>query len=168
MPGVLRRAAVALLRTAFFATHGRHDVHGKRVLISDPHADKSMVLADLKAAILVLENVNPKLFGAVLRYVGHIIVWPGDYTAYDSWGGVHLSAAYLRKAPAEIIASGLVHEYVHLRVERCGISYEGEARARIETLCVRHQAAFLRETKHEHSEAWALEAEIGLKDRWWE
>ena len=42
----------------------------------------------------------------------------------------------------ERIASVIVHEATHARMERCGIGYAEDQRARIETVCFRRELAF--------------------------
>lgn len=42
----------------------------------------------------------------------------------------------------EQIASTIVHEATHARLERCGIEYEEQRRARIEAICFRRELAF--------------------------
>ncbi|MDR3467333.1 MAG: hypothetical protein P4M07_15485 [Xanthobacteraceae bacterium] len=42
----------------------------------------------------------------------------------------------------ERIASTIVHEATHARLERCGIEYKEELRARIEATCFRRELAF--------------------------
>lgn len=42
----------------------------------------------------------------------------------------------------EQIASTIVHEATHARLERCGIEYEEQRRARIEGICFRRELAF--------------------------
>ena len=42
----------------------------------------------------------------------------------------------------EQIASTIVHEATHARLERCGIEYEEQRRARIEAICFRRERAF--------------------------
>ncbi|UDL88219.1 hypothetical protein LGH82_24120 [Mesorhizobium sp. PAMC28654] len=42
----------------------------------------------------------------------------------------------------DLVASVIVHEATHARLERVGISYEESARARIEQVCIRQQLVF--------------------------
>jgi hypothetical protein len=43
---------------------------------------------------------------------------------------------------SEQIASAIIHETTHARIERHGISYKEELRSRIEAVCVRRELAF--------------------------
>lgn len=56
---------------------------------------------------------------------------------------------------------------VHLRVETLGIPYEPSQRERIETLCVREEADFLKRLQTRQGAIWADEAIAGLKTPWW-
>jgi hypothetical protein len=80
---------------------------------------------------------------------------------------VHLSAEYLLGEPPEIVAAALVHEAAHLRIEQWGISYHPDVRARIEQICTRKQAAFLRKFHDEALAARAADLETGLSSPWW-
>jgi hypothetical protein len=42
----------------------------------------------------------------------------------------------------EVIASVIVHEAAHARLQRCGIGYEEDLRGRVEAVCIRRQLAF--------------------------
>jgi hypothetical protein len=163
---LLRHPIDWLMRVVFMAAHPRQHVLGVRVIVSDPTVPEADCVAKLETALVLLREADARRFGQVKRYVAHVIVWPGDHTAYDRWGGIHFESRYLLDAPPEIVAAGLVHEAVHLRIERYGIQYHPSLRARIEHRCVCEQAAFLRRLPGDGSR-WAEEAEAALCTPWW-
>lgn len=152
---------------AFRMLHRRRIVHGIDVMLSDATADADACVSRLQAALDLLRKIDERRFAVVTRYVRHLIVWPGHYTAYDRWGGVHLAARHLLQAPVELLASALVHEATHLRIANRGIRYRPELRARIEAACVREEAAFLRHVPN-LEESWLAELEACLNTPWWE
>lgn len=162
----LRRIRDQLLKAIFFATHEKRRIHGILCVVSDVSVPREELLSRLGAVFEDLQRLDPRRWSGFKRLVKHVIVWPGDYTAYDRWNGVHLSAAYLLKAPTIILAGGMVHEAAHLRIARAGVSYEPSVRARIEARCVREEADFLRRIP-EDGERLACDAERQLSTPWW-
>lgn len=163
---LVRHPIDCLTRVVFMALHTKHELSGVRVIVSDSTVSEVECIEKLQAALVLLLAVDSQRYRLVKRFLAHIIVWPGDYTAYDRWGGVHFASHYLLEAPAGIIAAGLVHEAVHLRISRRGIEYHESARARIEHRCVREQAEFLRRLPPDGNR-WADEAEAALSSPWW-
>ena len=163
----LRRTVSRVSRAAFFIVHKKYDVSGVVVIVSDPVAPIVDSLQKVRAALDLIATTDARCYRIVKKYVRHVIVWPGDYTAYDRWGGIHFAREYLEDANTPLVAAGLVHEATHLRIARSGIPYDPELRARIEALCVREQAAFLRRVADPRGEAWAIEAEEHLSRPWW-
>src|SRR5262245_19801712 len=117
---------------------------GIRVVFSDSEADRSTCLTRIRAAIALLQTVDPGSHGRVLRYRQHLVIWAGHYTAYDLAGGVHVSSAYLADVSTAEFAGALVHEAAHLRIASHRIPYVASMRPRIEAVCVRQQADFFR------------------------
>jgi hypothetical protein len=165
-PRLLRRAIDPVLWTVFLALHTKRQEHGITVIVSDTSMTEAEALDRVRRVLRFLHGTDPLRFRWVQRYVRHVVVWPGDYTAYDRRGGIHLSGRYLHAAPEAIVAGGLVHEAVHLRIQRCRIEYRPRLRERIETICTREQAAFLRKVPGSGS-SWAADAEADLAQPWW-
>jgi hypothetical protein len=93
-------------------------------------------------------------------------VWPGPYTAANKWGGVNISAEYLMIADERRLAGTLVHETTHLRIARLGVPYRTSMRKRIEGICIREEARFLRKIPGS-GEDLATEVEAELELEWW-
>lgn len=166
MGGVVRSILAAAVGRAYLALYPRCSVEGVKVVVSDPTVDRKECIDTIQSALALLREVDPRGFGIVANYVRHLLVWPGSYTAYDKWGGVHLAARHVIGVPPALLAGALVHEATHLRIARRGISYEPLLRARIEALCVEAQASSLRKILPD-GPAWADEVEAGLRNPWW-
>jgi hypothetical protein len=162
----LRRVSDRLLKTVFFAMHARRRIAGVTCTFSEASVPQAELVSRLELAFDELRRVDPKRWRDFRRFVAHVIVWPGDYTAYDRWGGIHLSGAYLLRAPSTVLAGGLVHEAAHLRIARAGVEYRPSSRARIEARCVREEVEFLRRVPGD-GDRLASEAESQLTAPWW-
>lgn len=141
-------------------------VDGVQIIFTDLGIDRDHCLSQLAAVFETLQRVDERDFAAVKRYVRHIVVWRGRYTAYDRLGGIHLSSSWLIDSSPAALASALVHEAAHLRIAKCGIKYEGDKRARIERVCVKQQAAFLRKVCDGGADL-AAEVDQSLATPWW-
>lgn len=162
----MRNVIVGWLGRVFLALQPRHSVRGVNVVLSDPTVDRKECIDTIRAALDLLHDVDPRGLGVVSRHVRHILVWPGSYTAYDKWGGVHLAGRHVIGVPPTLLASALVHEATHLRIARRGVPYIPALRSRIEAACVRAQASFLRKALPEGPQ-WADQVEAGLREPWW-
>jgi hypothetical protein len=163
---LLRRMIDPVVWAVFLALHIKRREHGITVIVSDTSMPETEALTRIRGVLGLLRATDPLRFRWIERYVRHIVVWPGDYTAYDRRGGIHVSGRYLRAAPEAVLAGGLVHEAVHLRIQRCRVQYEPRLRERIETRCTREQAAFLRNVPG-RGPSWAADAEADLAAPWW-
>lgn len=159
----LRRAVSALL-LRLYPTRRVADI---RIVFTDLAADRDATEERLTAVFETVRRVEERAFVAVKRYVKHVVIWGGHYTAYDQLGGVHLSSAWLADSSDVELAAALVHEATHLRLIRLGVRYKDEQqRARIERLCVKRQAAFLRRAQDGGADL-AAELERALERPWW-
>jgi hypothetical protein len=151
---------------AYLGLHRRYYASGLRVAIATPTIKITSALERLEQAFAFIATIDPSARKRIDSYVRHIVVWPGSYSAANKWGGIHLSAEYLMIAREARLAATLVHETVHLRVTRLGVPYASSLRERIERLCIREEAAFLRKIP-EGGEEFAKEVEEELQSQWW-
>jgi hypothetical protein len=154
-----------VLGNVLFSFYGRHDICGMKVVITDPRANVNDCLVRIREGLMLLRDVDPRRFRQVVRYVRRCLVWPGRYTAYDVWGGMHLASRHALQSGPTFLAGAFVHEAAHLRIAKRGIPYLGSLRARIEAVCVKEQAALLRKVSAEGIEG-AKEAEAALRENW--
>jgi hypothetical protein len=115
----------------------------------------------------VLRRVDARRFREIERYVHQITVWVGSHTAFDRFGGIHLSCEFLCDAPSAFVAAALVHETTHLRIAKAGIEYRSAMRERIEVACTHAEAGFLRKVGGEKENERADELVRGLGHPWW-
>jgi hypothetical protein len=115
------------------------DVDGLRVFFIDPDVSRPEVCERLGAALAHLHEFDRRRYGQVHRYVGHVLVWPGHYNAYDMFGGVLFAAELAQDATNAEMIGTLVHEAVHLRMKRFGVRTTSDRDARIERRCVAEQ-----------------------------
>lgn len=158
---MLRTAVRALLRL-----YPRRWASRVPIVFTDLVAPRDTCVEQLSAAIALIEKYDPRWGRWMLKHVRHIIVWPGHYTSADRLGGFQVSSAFLSEASRPLLASVLVHETVHVRIAKHGIPFEAQHRERIERICVRQQADFLRRISPEGAElAGYFEAALSLE--WW-
>jgi hypothetical protein len=139
-------------------------VRGQRVIFTDLAADRNRWRDRLEGTLKLLAEAG-RHRGALHR-IRHIVVWPGHYTMADRWGGIHLSSDSLDLDDI-VLAGVLVHEATHLRIRKHRIKSIPSQRARIEAICVKAQAAFLREVGGEYGPLLASTVEEALGDPWW-
>lgn len=133
-----------------FSISEKRDVRGVKVAVSaDDEDGEAEAFARLHAAFELLEQHVPVRLHRLRRDVDAVFVWAkvGDVANWvralrfirlrESWV-MHPSTT-----PAHI-ASVLVHEATHAYLERLGITYQEDRRARIERVCVRSELVFLR------------------------
>lgn len=150
----------------FLRLYPSERVSGVVVFFSDLDVERGAATSRLNDALELVRRLSPRRHRRILRYTKHIVVWSGHYTAYDSLGGIHMASSYLMGSSTDELAGGLVHEATHLRIARQGIPYAPALRSRIEAICVRQQADFLRSTTPRGGEL-AAEAEQSLAHPWW-
>lgn len=141
---------------------------GTRVIFTDLDADRAACTARLEQAFEVMISARRR-YQLLRARVCYVVVWVGDYCFADGFGGVHLPAEDIMGVTVHALASVLVHEAVHIRISGMGIRYKPEYRERIEKLCIREQATFLRcaPGNADDAEAMARAAESVLEFPWW-
>ena len=140
-------------------------VNGFSVRFTDITVDRSECALRLHRALRLVARVG-RHYETLLSRIKYIVVWPGDRVFADERGGIHIASSDLLGIAELALASVLVHEATHLRISALGVRFEPAQRERIERLCVREQAAFLRSASGEGEEL-AREAEEMLKYPWW-
>lgn len=130
-----------MVRTVFLCLYERKDIKGIRIALGKD--DPEDVANAIEGAIELIKTQGGWSWHIVDKYVQHIVVWPGDHTAYDSLGGIHLASTHVREWSKQFLASALIHEATHLRIRSAGIRYTPDLRGRIEAICAKTQAAFL-------------------------
>lgn len=154
----------------FFVIHlyPKRDDAGIRAMFTDLDADRDACAARIKEALGVLSSAQRR-HRSLLARIRYIVVWSGDYCFADDFGGIHLPSDAITGVTTHALASILVHEATHIRLSDMGVTYAPKYRERIETLCIREQATFLRAAPNnpDDPEDMARAAESVLKFPWW-
>lgn len=161
----LWRYLMPITRWMYLSGEWRTDIAGLAVVVMRPESDPERIVVPLRDAVRYLDSRDKYRSRVVRRYLRQVVIWHGDYTAADRFGGAHFDRELLKAAPIAFVASALVHEAVHQRISRRRIAYAPAARERIEALCVREQASFLRQCSE--TEAFAEVVERGMAEPWW-
>jgi hypothetical protein len=135
-----------------------HDVRGFRVLVENSRDDISThdVLARLDEALALVERYQPWRLRHLERDLNQFLVarFPcrGAYFPDERTCMTELTFLARRDISAATVASSIVHEGIHARVDLMGVQREMRDRAKEERLCRRAELEFGR----------ALPAELGL------
>src|SRR5437868_5600257 len=113
-------------------------------------------LRRVEEALRLIKDHDPLHYSRVTHYLERIWVHllTGNAAQYErSLKACMLDERYVLQEAATIewIASTIVHEATHARLEQWGVIYEEKKRARIEAICIRRERNFL--TKLPQSEA---------------
>lgn len=154
-----------IVKWIYFTGEWQTRLDGISVVVIQPQLQTEELVSRLREAVRFLDSVDAYRSRIVRRYLQQIVIWHGDYTAADRFGGVHMDRELVAAAPIPFIASALVHEAIHQRIARRGIAYSPNARPRIEALCVREQASFLRQSADTRDVAELVEQ--GMDEPWW-
>jgi hypothetical protein len=122
------------------------DVDGLWVGSLEDEADRSLRL--IEDALQRIKRHDPLNYSRVIRNLDRIWVRliPSSEAHYErTLNACVLDKRYLFKEDMTLdrIASTIVHEATHARLERWGIIYVEESRYRIEAICLRRERAFL-------------------------
>ena len=125
-----------------------HDVRGFRVVVENTRPDIATpdVLERLDEALALIEHHAPARFRHLQRDIEQISVvrFPcrGAYFPDDRVVIAELTFLARRDISAAPVASSILHEGIHARVDCMGVRREGRDRAREERLCRRAELAF--------------------------
>jgi hypothetical protein len=125
-----------------------HDVRGFRVVVENTRPDIATadVLVRLGEALDLIGKYQPWRLRHLECDLKQILVvrFPcrGAYIPDEQSCVTELTFLARRDIGPETVASSIVHEGVHARVDRCGVKREGRDRAREERLCRRAEVSF--------------------------
>lgn len=125
-----------------------HEVLGVRVVVFNTRPDiaTDAVLVRLEEALALIELAQPWRLAHLRRDVRQIVVM--RYACRGAWmpaqGSVMTELTFLARTDigAETVASSILHEGVHARVDRMGVRADARDRAREERICRRAELAF--------------------------
>ena len=125
-----------------------HSVRGFRVMVENSRADidTAEVVARLDEALGLIEAYQPWRLRHLRRDLRDfwIVRYPcrGAYLPDERRCMTELTFLARRDITAAPVASSIVHEGIHARVDRMGVRREGRDRAREERLCRRAELEF--------------------------
>ena len=127
-------------------TSPRRSLHGLSVSIHNASEAESL-FGKIDGALALIDRLDPRRYQRLRHDLRRISVVPakGNWAAYSPF----TKACYLKEAvavgyDAPVIALVLVHEAVHARLARAGLSNWPDRRQRTEALCYRQEMAFAR------------------------
>lgn len=104
-------------------------------------------LSRVESALRLIRDRDPLHYSRVLRYLDRIwvrLISSGRAEYQRRLNACVLDQRYVlsETMTVENLASIIIHETTHARLERWGITYEEKARPRIEAICIRRQLNF--------------------------
>jgi hypothetical protein len=104
-------------------------------------------LSHVERALVLIREHSPLHYSRILRDLKRVWVslLPDGLAGYKhSLGACVLDERFLADPETSVarIASAIVHEATHARLERCGVGYAEDQRARIEAVCFRRELSF--------------------------
>jgi hypothetical protein len=123
-------------------------------------------LSRVEEALRLIKHNDPLHYSRILKNLDRIWVSliPSARAHYDgSLNACVFDERYLllETMTIEAIASAIVHEATHARLERYGVVYDEKRRSRIEAICLRRERNFL--TRLPHSEPFQSEIAHSLE-----
>jgi hypothetical protein len=106
-----------------------------------------LVLGRVEEALGLVKTYDRVRYNRLIRDLERVLVTvlSGPAGSYNSSiGACQLDERFVlaeTSSPA-VIASAIVHEAAHARLQRRGVGYQEEIRARVEAICIRRQLAF--------------------------
>ena len=102
-----------------------------------------------ESAFTLIKHHDPIQYQRVCRHLRRI--WVTLIPAYSGWYNARLDACVLSEkhvlsedTSVEEIASTIVHEATHARLEHLGIQYDEKRRSSVEKICIGREVALLR------------------------
>ena len=139
----------------------RRTIAGFPTYITAPPDSEALVVERLEAAIALLQTTRPRWVARHRPLISALEVGP-LLTVAGQWverrKTIALDADFLCNTmhPVFQLASTIVHEATHARIEKWGVAYRDPRNVRIEEACLKQQQAFLRELPADDLTAWAL------------
>ena len=117
------------------------------LFLVDPHGDSDSEsrFATLQEALRLIEYYDPLRYRSLKRYIRRIIVDDSipARAMYFLGTGVCVIRPDLLGSGRATIASALVHETTHARLDRLGVRQSPDRHARIESLCMSQEIDFV-------------------------
>ena len=151
--------------------------HGVRVSVFlAAEAEQPTCLAKIEAALGLIQSHAPAQLARLHRHVGGILVFPLDDPIAAVWrqdlDACLLAVSWLNRADvtSEDVASCIIHELTHARLDAIGFPYDNTTRARVERICAlaeRNFASRLPPTLARESLEETLTDRLAIESSYW-
>ena len=110
-------------------------------------ADAELILRRVEEALRLIKLYDPLQYARVIHSLDRVLVevLPDASACFQrSLQACVLDERFVLAATStpELLATTIVHEATHARLDRWGINYDEKERARIEAVCLRRELAF--------------------------
>lgn len=153
---------------ALISSSPKTEVRGLRIVDVTNSADSSLLLQRVQVAVEMIADADRRRFFRARQDLKWIVLSIAKSAAeYVPAASICIiDVEYVRDSEPLIIASSIVHEATHARIDNAGISYDSSRkRARIERRCVREEISFIR--LQNGSEELVKRLESGMANEWW-
>ena len=137
------------IRLWLFRNSERQEILGVPVVVPADQRNSDVAFARITAAFDLLHDHGSRSLDDLRRHTNGVFVWAtagarGEWHRETRLVVLEETHVNAENTSARDIASTLVHESTHARLEAKGFAYSPERRARIEKVCFRRQLAFAR------------------------
>jgi hypothetical protein len=105
------------------------------------------LLPRIESALLLVNQYSPLHYARLLRDLDRIWIYLLPHAAAEYHASINacvIDKRYIANLDTSVeeLATTILHEATHARLDRCGIKYEEARRTRIEAICCRRELAF--------------------------
>ena len=144
---VVRRVASPIRWVCYRILGGLATTHYADGLRIDNHDQNAQLVGKVEEALTLIRTLDPRRYQRIRQDLAVVIVLDRDLPGVNAkyWHEARacvLTRETVRDHSDAIVASCIVHEATHARLERAGVHYFKDLRPRIEARCVREELSF--------------------------
>jgi hypothetical protein len=144
----------------------RREVHGIQLVVPSANDQAPAFFEKTKQALELIRKADPRRWAKIPQLLPRIVLILGGGEFYHRDLHAYIvDLPSLRARSALELASAIVHESTHARINRFGAFYSPALRPRVEALCISQEIAFLR--RFPESGALVTSKQESLKNPWW-
>jgi hypothetical protein len=133
----------------FFRNSERRDILGVPVVVPADRRTAEAAFAKITTAFDLLQDHGSRSLDDIRRHTNGVFLWAtagalGEWHRETGLVVLEETSVHHEDTTARDIASILVHESTHARLDAKGFAYSPQRRERIEKVCFRRQLAFAR------------------------
>jgi hypothetical protein len=135
-------------------------------VVPTANAEAEHFFLKVEQALDIIRVADPRRWGRILKQLRRIVLVEAGGELYQSDLKAYLvDLPTLRHRSRLQVASAIVHEATHARLDSYGVSYSSPRRARIEAICVAEQIAFLERIPD--TQRLVEQTRAALNTAWW-